>query len=66
VQSESTETTLEVNGTMSNLEAIVDLDESQTTISEHPVGETGEYVSASPERVTEEKPKAVGTLIQPL
>jgi hypothetical protein len=46
---------------VSNPEATVEPDESQTTISENLAGETIEDVSAGPEWVTEEQPKAVGT-----
>jgi hypothetical protein len=46
-------------------QAAVEPDESQTTISEHPAGETGEDVSAWPEWVTEEQPEATGTSSQP-
>jgi hypothetical protein len=49
-----------------NLEAsVVEPDESQMTILEHPAGETTEYVSAWPGWVIEEQPKAVGTSSQP-
>jgi hypothetical protein len=65
VQPENTEIAPEVNGTASNLEVVVEPDESQMTISEHPVGEIGEYVSAWLEWVTEEQPEAAGTLSQP-
>jgi hypothetical protein len=43
----------------------VEPDESQTTISDHPAGETGEDVSDWPEWYTEEQPEATGTSSQP-
>jgi hypothetical protein len=65
VQPESTEAALEVNGMTQNLEAAVEPDESQMTISEHPAGETTEDVSAWPEWLMEEQPEAAGTSSQP-
>jgi hypothetical protein len=64
VQPQSTETTPEVNGTTQNLAAVVEPDESQMTISEHPAGETTEYVSAWTKWLTEEQPEATGNLSQ--
>jgi hypothetical protein len=48
MQTESTEATSEVNGTTQNLEAAVQPDESQMTISGQTVGETIADASASP------------------
>jgi hypothetical protein len=42
----------------------VELYESQLTILDHPVGETGEDVSTGPEWYTEEQPKTAGTSSQ--
>jgi len=46
-----------------NLEATVEPDESQTTISEHPAGENDGDVSACPKWLMEEKTEVVGTSI---
>jgi hypothetical protein len=65
VQPESTEAALEVNEMTQNLEAAVEPDGSQTTISGQPVGETTEDASAWPEWLIGEKPEAVGPSNQP-
>jgi hypothetical protein len=61
VQPENTEENLKVNGMTSNLTTAVEPDESQTTISEHPAGETIDDVLTWPEWHTEEQPKVTGT-----
>jgi hypothetical protein len=48
VQAESTKAALEVNRTTQNLEALAQLDESQTTISGQPTEETAANASAWP------------------
>jgi hypothetical protein len=65
MQPEHTEAALKVNGTTSKPTTTVEPDESQTTISDHPAGETVEDVSAWPEWYTEEQPEAAGTSSQP-
>jgi hypothetical protein len=65
VQPENTEAALKVNGTMMNQEATVEPDESQTTISDHPLEGTVEDVTGWPEWYSEEQPEAAGTSSQP-
>jgi hypothetical protein len=49
VQPENIGATLKVNGTTLNMEAVVDLDESQMTISDHPLEGTVEDFIGWPE-----------------
>jgi hypothetical protein len=65
VQPKSTEAALEVNRTTQNLEAPVQPDESQMTISGQPTEETTANASAWPEWLMGEQPEVVGTLNQP-
>ena len=65
VQLENTEETPKANGMTSNPTKIVEPDESQMTISEHPAGETTDDVSAWLEWHTEEQPEDDRTLDQP-
>jgi hypothetical protein len=65
VQPKSTEATLKVNGTAQNLEAAVQLDESQTTISGQLAEETVANASAWPEWLMGEQLEVVGTSNQP-
>jgi hypothetical protein len=62
VQPENIEASPKANGTVSNPTAIVEPDESQTTISEHPVGETADDVSAWLEWHIQGQPEVAGTL----
>jgi hypothetical protein len=64
-QLEHTEVASKVNVTTPNPEVVVEPNESQKTISEHPIGETAEDVSDWSEWLMEEKSEAVGTLSQP-
>jgi hypothetical protein len=61
VQLENTEAAPKFNGTVSNLEAPIKLDESKTTISDHPPEGIVEYVMVWSEWYTEEQLAAVGT-----
>jgi len=65
VQLENTKEASKSNGTTSNLIATVEPDESQMTISEHPVGETTDDVSAWPEWNIEGQPEGARNLSQP-
>jgi hypothetical protein len=65
VQSENTEAALKFNGIASNMKIVVEPDESQMTISEHPGEGMVKYVSGWKEWYTEEQLEAVGTSIQP-
>jgi hypothetical protein len=65
MQPEHTKSTPKVNGMTPNSEAPVEPNESQTTISEHPVGEKGEDVLAWLEWVMKEQPEATRTSSQP-
>jgi hypothetical protein len=66
VQPESTEAALEVNGTTQNLEAAVQQDELQMTISDQPVEDTTANDSAWPKWLMGEQLEVVGTSNQPL
>jgi hypothetical protein len=57
VQPENTEATLKFNGTTLNLEEAMELDKSQTTISDHPLEGMVEYVTGWPECYAEEDRK---------
>jgi hypothetical protein len=63
MQPEKTEVALKVNGMTSEPTTTVELDDSQMTISEHPIGEMGEDVLAWIEWVMKEQPEANGTSI---
>jgi hypothetical protein len=65
VQPENTKAAMKVNGTVLNMKIVVEPDESQTTISNHPVEGTVEDVSGWPEWYTKEQPEVVGTSIHP-
>jgi hypothetical protein len=65
VQPENTEAAPRVNGTTTNQEATVEPDESQTTVSDHPLEGTIEDVTDWPEWYAEVQTMAVGTSSQP-
>jgi hypothetical protein len=65
MQPEKIETAPKVNGMSSKMIATVEPNESQTTISEHPTGETSEYISAWSEWVMKEQIETIRTLSQP-
>jgi hypothetical protein len=65
VQLDNTEATLKDNGMTLNPIAVVELDESQTTISEHPTWETIDDVLALMKWHTEGQLKVAITSIQP-
>jgi hypothetical protein len=65
VQPENTEAAPRVNGTMLNLEATVEPDESQTIVSDHPLEGTIEDVPGWSEWYAKEQPEATGTSSQP-
>jgi hypothetical protein len=65
VQTESTKATLEVKETTQNMEALVQPDDSQTTISGQPTEETAANASAWLEWMMGEQPEVAGTSNQP-
>jgi hypothetical protein len=64
-QPENTEAALKVNGMTTNQEATIEPDESQTTMSDHPLEGTVEDVTGWPEWYSETQPGATGTSSQP-
>jgi hypothetical protein len=65
-QSENIEVALRVNGTMMNQEASVEPDESQKTMSDHPLEGIVKDVMGWPEWCSKVQTMVVGTSIQPL
>jgi hypothetical protein len=65
VQPKNTKEAPRVNGMMMNQEAIVDLDESQTTVSDHPPEGTIEDGTSWLERYSKVQTTTAGTSIQP-
>jgi hypothetical protein len=65
MQPENTEETMRVNGTTMNQEAAVELDESQTTMLEHPLEGIVEDFTGCLEWYSEVQTVGVGTLSQP-
>jgi hypothetical protein len=65
VQPENTEAASKFNGTTPNMKATIELDKSQTTISDHPPEGTVEDVTGWPEWYSQEQPKVARTSSQP-
>jgi hypothetical protein len=65
VQPENTKASLKVNGTMTNQEAIIDTDEFQTIVSDHPPEGIVEEVTGWLERYSEAQTSIVGTSSHP-